>query len=74
MYELQVGSRVVTVSADRLKPHTGAEPRPALPPRRGRPPGSGGMDSPGSGLKPGHVDEAENPLKRCVKIREISYL
>ena len=61
MYELQVGSRVVTVSADRLKPHTGAEQRTALPQRRGRTPGSGGMVSPGSGLGVGHVDEAENP-------------
>ena len=43
VYKLQVGDRVETVSADRLKPHTGPPPQPAEPPRRGRPPGSGGV-------------------------------
>jgi hypothetical protein len=44
VFRLQVGGRqrrVGAVSVDRLKPHTGAEPvQPAVPPRRGRPPGS----------------------------------
>ncbi len=56
VYELQVGNRVEKVAADRLKPHLGEEPVPAQPPRRGRPPGSGGSGSPGSGLGEGHVD------------------
>jgi len=47
--ELQVGGRVERVSADRLKPHRGEEPTPAQPPRRGRPPGSGGAGSPDPG-------------------------
>jgi len=42
LFKLQIGDRVETVSADRLKPHTGADPQPAQPPRRGRPPGTGG--------------------------------
>ena len=42
VYEIQIGRRVEKVSADRLKPHVGADPEVAEPPRRGRPPGSGG--------------------------------
>ena len=38
---LQIGDRQEWVSADRLKPHTGADPVPAQPPRRGRPTGVG---------------------------------
>jgi hypothetical protein len=45
VYRLQVGSRVESVSADRLKPYVGAEkPAVAQPPRRGRPPGTGGRE------------------------------
>ncbi len=41
VFRLQVGDREEAVSLDRLKPHTGAEPvQPAVPPKRGRPPGS----------------------------------
>ena len=52
--ELEVGDRVEVVSADRVKPYRGQEPDPALPPRRGRSPGSGGVGSlvPG-GTRPG---------------------
>jgi transposase InsO family protein len=40
---LQVGTREEVVSVDRLKPHVGAAPVAAAdPPRRGRPPGTGG--------------------------------
>ena len=39
---LQLGERQEWVSADRLKPHTGALPVAAEPPRRGRPLGSTG--------------------------------
>ena len=42
-YQLQIGARTEWVSADRLKPHRGAAPEPAQPPRRGRPPGAGGQ-------------------------------
>jgi len=42
VFKLQVGDRVEVVSADRLKPHRGSTPTPGEPPRRGRPPGSGG--------------------------------
>ncbi len=42
VFRLQMGERVETVTADRLKPHTGAEPVPRQPPRRGRLPGTGG--------------------------------
>ena len=40
--QLQIGSRVEVVSADCLKPHEGAIPEGAVPPKRGRPPGTGG--------------------------------
>jgi transposase InsO family protein len=45
---IQLGTRSEAVSIDRLKPHVGAEPEAAAaPPRRGRPPGTGGgVDSP----------------------------
>ena len=43
---LEIGGRVETVSADRLKPHRGEFPAVAAPPRRGRPPGSGGSGRP----------------------------
>ena len=39
---LQLGERQEWVSADRLKPHTGASPVAAEPPRRERPLGSTG--------------------------------
>ena len=42
LYQLQIGSRREWVSADRLKPHRGDNPHVAQPPRRGRPPGTGG--------------------------------
>jgi hypothetical protein len=43
VYKLQVGTRVESVSADRLKPYVGAEKLAvAQPPRRGRPRGTGG--------------------------------
>ena len=39
---VQVGEREEIISRDRLKPHQGlATPEAAVPPRRGRPPGSG---------------------------------
>jgi len=41
-WEVQVGNRSEWISADRLKPHTGSKPLVAVPPRRGRPPGTGG--------------------------------
>ncbi len=42
VFDLQVGERRETVSRDRLKAFCGVgEPVPAVPPRRGRPPGSG---------------------------------
>jgi RNase H-like domain found in reverse transcriptase/Reverse transcriptase (RNA-dependent DNA polymerase)/Integrase zinc binding domain/Integrase core domain len=45
VYRLQVGTRVEAVSADRLKPYVGADkPAVAQPPRRGRPPGTGGAE------------------------------
>ena len=51
VYELQVGERVETVAADRLKPHRGPAPAVARPPKRGRPPGTGGkVDLVGPGL------------------------
>ncbi len=56
VYELQVGDPVERVVADWLKPHLGEEPVPALPPHHGRPPGSGGSGSLGSGLGELHVD------------------
>ena len=42
LFKLQVGDWVDTVSADRLKPHTGRPPDPAVPPKHGRPPETGG--------------------------------
>jgi len=58
VFTLQVGDRVERTSADRLKPHTGAVPTPGEPPRRGRPPGSGGKGQPSSEcLEGGPVDE-----------------
>ncbi len=62
VFELQIRDCVETVAADRLKQHSGVDPVPALPPRRGRPPGSGGSGSPGSGsrLEGGPVAAAEN--------------
>jgi hypothetical protein len=43
VYKLQVGSKVETVSADRLKPHRGnGVPDVAQPAKRGRPLGTGG--------------------------------
>jgi hypothetical protein len=36
---LRLGGRFDAVSVDRLKPHMGGTVEPALPPRRGRPPG-----------------------------------
>jgi hypothetical protein len=39
-FKIQLGSRTEWVTMDRLKPHVGGEPRTALPPPRGRPPGS----------------------------------
>ncbi len=41
---LQLGDRVETVSADRIKPHRGQHPDVAVPPKRGRLPGSGNVD------------------------------
>jgi hypothetical protein len=39
VFRLHVGERDETVSVDRLKPHTGAEPvQPAAPPKQGLPP------------------------------------
>ena len=61
VFELQVGDRVETVAADRLKPHTGADPAPAQPPRRGRLPGSGGCGRQGSGLEGIPVETERNP-------------
>ena len=43
--ELQVGDRVETFSADRIKPYSGETPTPALLPKRGRPAGSAGIGS-----------------------------
>jgi hypothetical protein len=41
IFRLQVGDREEAVSVDRLKPHMAAEPmQPAVPQKRGRPPGS----------------------------------
>jgi hypothetical protein len=43
IFKLQVGGHVETVSADLLKPYRGvAAPDEAVPPRSGRPPGTGG--------------------------------
>jgi Integrase core domain len=54
-FKLQVGPRIEVVSVDRLKPHVGEEPvAVGQPPRRGRPPGTGGQsDSPGSSSRGG---------------------
>ena len=60
VFQLRVGDRVETVAADRLKPHSGEDPVPAMPRRHGRPPWSGGTGSPGSGLAGGPVAAAEN--------------
>ena len=58
VYELQVGERVETVAADRLKPHRGPTPAVARPPKRGRPPGTGGkVDLVGPGLGGGPVED-----------------
>jgi transposase InsO family protein len=47
---VQCGPRVEVISADRLKPYGGTErPAVATPPRRGRPPGTGGNIQPSSG-------------------------
>jgi hypothetical protein len=54
-YMLDMGGKQESVSVDRLKPHTGTGPvEAATPPRRGRPPGTGGgraspADSSGGG-------------------------
>ena len=42
VFKIQMGQKVETVSADRLKPHLGASPEVVEPPRRGRPPGTCG--------------------------------
>ena len=42
VYELEMGDKIEMVTADRLKPHTGTPPVVAVPPQRGRPPGTGG--------------------------------
>ena len=42
VYELQIGSKTEKVSTDRLKAYSGSSVVPATPPRRGRPPGTGG--------------------------------
>jgi len=41
-WQIRVGAKNEWVSADRLKPHTGQILQTAEPPRRGRPPGTGG--------------------------------
>jgi transposase InsO family protein len=49
VYQLKIGDKIESVSADRLKPYDGqATPAEALPPRRGRPPGTGGVKQPPS--------------------------
>ena len=42
VFRIQMGERIKTVTAERLKPHTGAEPVPGQPPRRSRLPETGG--------------------------------
>jgi len=43
VFKLKIGDKLDTVTRDRLKPHTGElPPEPAVPKRRGRPPGTGG--------------------------------
>ena len=59
-FELRIGDKLETVASDRLKLHSGADPVPAQPPRHGRPPGSGGVGSLGSGLEGAPVDAARN--------------
>jgi hypothetical protein len=54
-FVLDIGGKQESVAVDRLKPHTGTGPvEAATPPRRGRPPGTGGgevspLDSSGGG-------------------------
>ncbi len=50
-----MGDQIDVVSVDRLKPFLGSSAIPALPPRRGRPPGSGAAS--GSRLEGGHVED-----------------
>jgi len=57
IYKLQIGDRVETVSADRLKPHKGDEPEPAVPPRRGRPPIVSSSPPTGEDLEGGPVED-----------------
>jgi transposase InsO family protein len=38
IFIIKMGGRFEAVTVDRLKPHLGSSPRPASPPRRGRPP------------------------------------
>ena len=52
VYELKIGDRVETVSTDRLKPFTGKETTPGVPPKRGRPLGTGGGGSPDTRVSP----------------------
>jgi hypothetical protein len=61
IFKLQVGGRVETVLADRLNPYSGAAaPGEAAPPRRGRPPGTGGSGQPpASGAAAGGAYVAE---------------
>jgi len=49
-FKVLVGSKVDSISRDRLKPHLGTRPpEAATPPRRGRPPGTGGnLEDPAS--------------------------
>jgi hypothetical protein len=50
VYRVQCGPRVEVISGDRLKPYGGTEWLAlATPPRRGRPPGTGGHIQPSSG-------------------------
>jgi hypothetical protein len=60
VFDVQVGTRVESVSVDRLKAHRGgSNVVPATPPTRGRPPGTGGGSSStpaASSLAGGHVE------------------
>jgi hypothetical protein len=47
VFKIQRGDSVEVVSVDRLQPHRGAaDPEKAAPPKRGRPPGTGGSGQP----------------------------